>query len=263
MNHMVVTHDKNIDQIVIEQVLSRSRVTIPRSVYDENCPFCLQYGFRSKEIFGAHVGAHMEDTLSLLDINLGDSSSCRNGAFRDSNTSAIPEVSNHVSLTRKTGFRLASYWEHLIQQFRKIYQYTYLECKQGFKVQIVFRLRGREISRPYTALFDTGSTENFICRAVVDELRLETRRGWGITSSTGLNGHEVLLEYAVMPRWQIIGHKRDFEKEVLYVMDDIPQGVDVVLGEPFLTENRAVRRNLIYQSNNASRSLLHYSQHCH
>lgn len=173
-------------------------------------------------------------------------------------------LSTCVAPTSKIKVRSAIHSEPFLKPFRQIRNYRKWRklCKKTFRGEVFLWAQDNGNYHRYTAYYDTGSSGNFIRRAVVEELGLETTRG-GSTGFSGLDGNKVTVQDSVMPKWEMIRSGRIFEDIAFHVVEEIPQGLDMILGEGFLIERKVVKMALPNFFDRTSKSSLYQPLHHH
>ena len=97
--------------------------------------------------------------------------------------------------------------------------------------------RSQQNAEPYLALFDSGSADNFIIRSVAHErdLTVYPLPDKGQTYKL-LGGSTIHASEYVQPDWRfLIGRKRH-RKFPFIVLEQLPNGLDLVVGEHALNE---------------------------
>ena len=92
----------------------------------------------------------------------------------------------------------------------------------------VWHLHGHKY-QAYIALLDTGSSENFISKSLVDELKLEETK-FDPLSFTGVGGRTFMVDHLVRPIWEFSDRKGWHQDFHFFVVSELPRDIHMVLG---------------------------------
>ena len=209
--HGEVPANKSMDRI-----LEDTLVKVPEFVQGEQCIFCFKGAFENDHDYKSHVGRHMEEIASLVDLGRTLAAQAPSLSF--------PKYAHKVS----------QICARMSQALRRIY--NVLKRKdQDFELQVMIWDPREQRQFPREALLDTAATDNFIVSSVVDANHLERYQLPADDNEwETLNGHNVNANDYVVPRWRFSDGKKSYHDIRFIVVDTLPCGIELLLGKPFI-----------------------------
>ncbi|KAM0803375.1 hypothetical protein BDR22DRAFT_66911 [Usnea florida] len=224
-NHLFQAHGEVPANKSMDRILEDSLVKVPKPVQGEQCIFCFKGAFENENNYKSHVGKHMEEIASL--VNLG----------------RTPAAQGPLLSFPKSAHKVSQICACMSQALRRIY--NVLKRKdQDLEIQVMIWDPCQQRWVPLDASLDTGATDNFIVSSVVDANNLERHQlpADGNEWET-FNGHGVNANDYVVPRWRFSDGKKSYHEIRFIVVDTLPCGIEVLLGKPFIKSQELLSLN--------------------